>query len=293
MKEEIDMAYTAAILDGDGSFSLLLHRNTFKPSWKSFYHPCIQLSNAFKGMSEWLNEMFEGSLRVKKPQKEHHKPLYVWSNRSKLGCKNIIEKVLPYLVLKKQQANLVLDFINSDHNDLISGERFNLKMKNLNREILLDCKGLSEQTIVNSENSEFWSYLAGIMDTEGSFSFKKEKPHSGSINIRYSPMIQLTMVPSAVLNFIRKNSVYGSFCIPKVKSAEKKFGYKMNICAKDDCVEFINRILPYLKFKREQALTMKYFCENSGNVKHKRAGIPKEILDFRESCYQKMRQLNK
>jgi hypothetical protein len=292
MKEELEMAYAAGILDGDGSFSLLLHRSTTKTTWRSFYHPCIQLSNAFKGMSEFLHEKFGGSLRVKKPQLEHHKILYVWSLRSRDGCTKMIEKVMPYLKLKMGQANLMLDFFEVDHFDQHEGEKFNLKMKNLNRDVLFDPLGFNKQTMVNSDDPIFWSYFAGIMDTEGSFTLKKEKPHSGSISIRYNPVIQLTMVPVACLNYIRENYSFGSFCVPKAKCTGKGYAYKMNLCGKEKCTNFIKKILPYLRYKNAQALLILKFFDEFTAVKHKRAGIPKEIIEIREDLYQQMKKLN-
>lgn len=292
MKEEIEMAYSAGILDGDGSFSLLFHRSTTKKTWRSFYEPCIQLSNAFKGMSEFLHQHFGGSLRIKKPQKEHHKILYVWSLRSREGCRKLIEKVMPYLRLKKDQANLMLDFFRIDHFDQHEGEKFNLKMKNLNLEILFNPEGFNQRTTVDSNDPVFWSYFAGIMDTEGSFTLKKEKPHSGSVSIRYSPVIQLTMVPVACLNYIRENYSSGSFCVPKAKCTGKGYAFKMNLCGKEKCTNFIKRILPYLKYKKLQALLILKFFDDYSPVKYRRAGIPQEVLECREDMYQQMRKLN-
>jgi len=287
MKEDIEMAYIAGILDGDGSFSVLKSHNS--------YHPCIQLSNAFKGMSEYLFDKFQGSKRIKKPQQIHHKVLYVWSVRGLKSAKNVLDKIIPFLILKKERAKYMLDFIDKSNIkklDLIEGERTNLKMKNHNRNCLLESGILCDHTLNCSEDPIFWSYFAGIIDTEGSFSIKKEKPHSGSINLRYNPVIQLTMVPIDCINFIRKNCSLGSFCIPKAICTTKGFAYKMSIISKNQCVEFVNKILPYLRYKKEQALTLLKFCENYSSTKHCRGGIPKEILGFREECYQQMRKLN-
>lgn len=292
MKEEIDMAYTAGLLDGDGSFSLLLHRQTYKPTWKSFYHPCIQISNAFEGMSQFLKDRFAGSLRIKKPQKAHHKVLYVWSLRSLSGCSSMIKKCMPYLILKRNQAQLMLEFGDIEKRDLMIGERYNLKMKNSNRQVLLDNLSLVNQTLIDSDDPLVWAYMAGIMDTEGSFSIKKENPHSGSINFRYSPMIQLTMVPSAVLNFFRSNFSQGTFCVPRVKSAEKGFGYKMSIQSKNGCTQFIDKINPFLRFKKDRAALLHKFCENNVRVRHCQGGVPLEVLKFREEVYQQMKNMN-
>lgn len=293
MQEEIDMAYAAGILDGDGSFSLLLHRSITKDSWRSFYHPCIQLSNAYERMSQWLHEKFDGSLRMKYPQQPHHKPLFVWSLRSREKCKSLVARVMPFLKLKTEQAKIMLDFLNIDHFDMGEGEKFNLKMKNANRDLLFNHTGFNMQTLHDSNDPVFWSYIAGIMDTEGSFTIKKEKAHSGSISKRYSAIIQLTMVPSACLNYLRENFSGGSFCVPKAKTVSKGYAYKMNLCGRKDCLRFVKGILPYMKCKNEQASLIQKFCEENVSVKNRRAGVPQEALEFREEAYQRMKMLNK
>src|SRR5215469_8338042 len=177
MTMDTEMAYAAGILDGDGSFSIMKSHGK--------YYPCIQLSNAFKGMSEFLHEKFGGSLRIKKPQQPHHKPLYVWSIRGLEGCYKAIERFGRYLVLKQPQANLMSEFIRSrscSEFSEIDGERFSLEMRNLHQEILIESDTLEEQTSMDSTYPCFWAYFSGIMDTEGSFSIKKEKPHSGSVS---------------------------------------------------------------------------------------------------------------
>jgi hypothetical protein len=288
MNKDEDMAYAAGILDGDGSFSIMKSGNK--------YYPCIQLSNAFQGMAEWLYENFGGSLRIKRPQKSHYKVLYVWSVRGLEGCKNLIGFVSPYLVLKGKQALCMLEFIEKRSRvefDERSGEKFSLKMRELNRSVLMNNEGLCDQTNETTQDPLFWSYVAGIMDTEGSFSIKKEKPHSGSISMRYNPVIQLTMVPAAVLNYIRRGCSLGSYCVPKASCTTKGYAFKLSIISKDDCMRFLHRLTKYLRFKKGQLFTMLSFCENFGSVKHCRGGIPQEILDFREEMYQQMRKLNK
>jgi len=287
MKEEIDMAYAAGILDGDGSFSILKD--------KGKYYPCIQLSNAFKGMSEWLHGKFGGSLRIKKPQQEHHKVLYVWSVRGLDGCFDVIRRILPHIILKSEQCYLMEDFVLSRKKEMTEreGEVYSLKMKNLNQQILMKSDTLSKQSSKNSIDPTFWSYVSGIMDTEGSFSIKKEKPHSGSVSARYNPTIQLTMVPAVVIDLIRRNCSLGSYCIPKAACTQKGYAYKFCVSSKEQCKQFLSYLVPYLRYKKEQALTLIKFCENFGAIKHRQAKVPQEILDIREDLYQQMRLLNK
>jgi hypothetical protein len=287
-KKEIEMYYAAGILDGDGSFSIMKSG--------SKYYPCIQLSNAYKEMSEWLYERFGGSLRIKKPQQPHHKPLYVWSLRSLSGCLEMCENLTNILTLKDGQALLMQDFceqrINNPEFSEREGEKYSLDMRKMNRDILLRKDTLEDQTTQDKSFTGFWSYIAGIMDTEGSFSIKKEKPHSGSVSARYNPIIQLTMVPSDVLNLIRRHLTFGTFCIPKAKCTQKGYAYKMIIGSKSDCLEFLYNIKDYLLVKKGQLFTLINFCENFGSVKHCQGGIPQETLEFREEMYQQMRKLN-
>ena len=86
--------------------------------------------------------------------------------------------------------------------------------------------------------------------------------------------------------------VFGTVCVVKNKSCKRGFHYAWSMASKPDAIDFIERILPYLREKKEQAEILLEFCKKSKNTGYCKGGIPKEELEFRESCYQKIVALN-
>lgn len=285
-KEELIMAYIAGLLDGDGSFSLIRENRPNGPT----FHACIQLSNVFEGMIDLVHQLFGGSKKVKSRQNHSKKTQYVWNVRGLDSCKTLLEKVLPFLVLKKKQARLLLDFVTSPKSHNPEADR--LKIQSLNNDCLVASGSVVKQADRNTENAVFWAYFAGILDTEGSFSVRKNKPSWGCKNYKYNPLIQLSMASFETMNFIRQNICLGSVCFPKAKTTQRGHTYKILFGKVHDCVEVITKTLPYLRFKKYVSLELLYFCQNYTAVAHKHAGVPLAELEFRENCYQKIKQIN-
>lgn len=280
------MAYIAGLIDGDGSISLIRENRVSD----SKYYPCIQLSNVFEGMIDFLHQTFGGCKKIKSRQSHAKKLQYVWNVRGIESCKKMIEKIMPFLVLKKKQAKKLLNFVKEPSK--FNPEKERLEMQGLNNDSLTEIGSVSKQALKNSEDEKFWAYFAGIMDTEGSFSIKKGSPSWGCKNYRYTPMIQLTMASFDVMNFIRKNLCFGRVCFPKAACTQRGFTYKLMIIKADHCIEMVKNILPYLLFKKYAASELVNFCKNFTPVKCKQKGVAEEELKFRDSCYQKIKQFN-
>src|SRR6266481_3773361 len=103
-KEDLIMSYVAGLIDGDGSISLIRENRTSGAK----YYPCVQLSNVFEGMIEFLHQTFGGSKKIKSRQSHAKKTQYVWNVRGLDSCLKVLEKVTPFLILKKKQGNLLL-----------------------------------------------------------------------------------------------------------------------------------------------------------------------------------------
>lgn len=285
-KEDLIMAYIAGILDGDGSFSLIREKRAHGFS----FYPCIQLSNVFEGMVDLLHQTFGGCKKIKCPQAHSKKTQYVWNVRGFKSCMVVLEKVNPFLILKRKQGKILLDYIKNPKEANPDSER--LKIQSLNNESLIASGNVAKQSHTNSETQTFWAYFSGILDTEGSFSVRKNKPSWGCKNYKYNPLIQLSMASFESMNFIRQNMCLGSVCFPKAKCTQRGHTYKYLFGSVGDCIELIHRILPYILFKKDVALELLNFCKNYSVVLHKRAGVSESELQFREGCYQKIKQLN-
>lgn len=303
MKENnVLIAYIAGVMDGDGSFSV----GKLGTSRNPLYFPMLQCTSCLNFI-DILKETFGGSIHTYKKRLKKNGDLgrliRKWSIRSFCNVKPVLEAVIPFLRIKKERAEFLLKFIDShvfirgkilSAEDIAIRESFYLKMIQFND--WKSCNGTITKKLCskNSEDPCFWSYIAGIMDTDGSFSLKKQVINKGThvINPRYIPIISLSMTDISSINFIRENCTFGKLCIPKNIWTNSGIHYQFSIFRKQECIEFLRKIIPFLKSKKSQAETLLYFFQNVCNVKYCKGGIPSEELIFRESVYQHMIQLN-
>jgi hypothetical protein len=301
-KDEI-MAYLAGVMDGDGSFSI----GKLPAPAAPLYFPLLQC-NTWRSFIFLLKEKFGGTLfkdkhHICKDGSKGH-ALIRWRLRSQKNVLPVLEKIIPFLQIKKERAQFLKEFI--EKNPFVRGqilslsiiedrERDYLKMiqfnewKQCHQKITqFLAKGMSEDTL-------FWSYMAGLMDTDGSFALKKQVQNKGTDvkNPRYLPVISLSMTDTRAINYLRENCNVGKLYIPKNKSTNAGFHYQFGIYTKNECMEFLKRVIPFLHSKKENAQILLGFCEQSQNTKYCKAGIPEEELIFREQCYQTIKSLNK
>jgi len=293
-KEDLMYSYAAGAIDGDGAIYLVKEGG--------LYIPFVQLVKKFGTLISSFKNDFGGIVGSLKPKKPHHSPLHYWRLKGSENCKDFLLKISQFLIYKKIRSEVLSEYI--EKNPFIRGktlspeqimerEKYHVRLSTLNDEAYRQNISMVAKTYLNSNDEAFWAYVAGIMDTDGSFSVKRQKGQSDTKNLRYIPNIQMSMASLDVINHIRKNCVYGTVCVAKNKSCVRGFHYAWSIGKKQDSVEFIERILPYLKEKKDQASIVLDFCKNSENTKYCKAGISEEELKFRESCYQKIVALNK
>lgn len=293
-KEDLMYSYAAGAIDGDGAIYLVKE--------KGLYIPFVQLVKKFGTLISSFKKDFGGLVGSIKPRLPHHAPLHYWRLKGSENCKEFLKNVSQFLVYKKERAQVLNEYIEKNQfvrgkiltpEQIMQREKYHIQMASLNDKAYFQNISMVKKTYINNEDPAFWSYIAGIMDTDGSFSVKRQKGQADTKNLRYMPQIQMSMASLDVINHIRKNSVYGTVCVVKNKSCVRGFHYAWSIGKKQDCSEFVERILPYLKEKKNQALILLDFCKNSENTKYCKAGISSKELEFRESCYQKIVALNK
>lgn len=300
----IKMAYIAGLMDGDGSFSIVKNGSGANP----LYYPFLQFVSWKKDVIDFLKSEFGGNIIMTKPwickDGSNGHSVYRWRIRSHDNVKPILHNIIPYLRTKSERAKYLLEFIEAtpfvrgkrlSQEQLIQKESYYIRMVQSNDWTSL-CNTLTSKiskTVI--EDELFWAYLAGLMDTDGSFSIKRQVQNKGTHvkNPRYLPIIGFSSTDTRAINYIRENFPYGNLYIPKNKSCSAGFYYQYGIYTKKECSEFLKRIIPFLVGKKENAQTLLYFCENSKNTAYCKNGIPAEELKFRNDCYIKLVSLNK
>lgn len=285
-EEKEIMAYVAGLIDGDGHIGIRVG-----PRRK--LSPLIQLHNSVKQMPLYLNTIFGGTVAYDKPKKEGYRTIWKCMLQGEECCKNLIEKVGQFLVLKQDSAFEVLEFINNP----VSGKDYYQSCKDLNlkRKVeKVNFEGIQRRT---NEGPYFWAYIAGLMDSDGSFSIERSvrKPTSDNRQksdlIKYRPKILLSMVTEKSIRFLLENCTYGTVYTINASTALRGCAYRFNICGRHDSIEFLKKIIPYLQIKAVQAIKILTFCRNY-NPTNGLAKIPEDEKEYREKCYREIIMLN-
>lgn len=107
----LDLAYLAGFIDGEGCFFIGHHINVSKCTGNKYpnYHTCLKTSNNCMEVLEWILKKFGG--RITKYNKNRMEgrnsftfDIYMTGNL----LTDITEMLLPYLIVKRPQAEVML-----------------------------------------------------------------------------------------------------------------------------------------------------------------------------------------
>ena len=104
-----DIAYIAGLFDGDGA----IH----KPRKVHWFNYMISVTNTHKETVDWLSG-FGGSVIAVKKRRFHKRQQYVWRIMNKKGVISFLQDVLPYLIIKKDRASLVIERLKIHNEEL-------------------------------------------------------------------------------------------------------------------------------------------------------------------------------
>ena len=107
MTEGEKLSYFAGIIDGEGTITI--YRQIYKSGYEPTYGMRLLVSSTDMILLEWCKENFEGTIQTIRCGEANHRDTYQWV----LGMKKtrrVLLKVMPYLLIKQKQAELVLEF---------------------------------------------------------------------------------------------------------------------------------------------------------------------------------------
>lgn len=118
-------AYLAGIIDGEGTIRIEKSiRCKNHPNWKVGHCAAISVGNTCKELIVLLNKTFTPNCKLRKESiLPSGKPYYRWATSGTFQVKKILNLLSPFLFIKKQQANLVLEFCNNKKNTKPNGHR--------------------------------------------------------------------------------------------------------------------------------------------------------------------------
>ena len=135
-KDKSKLAYLAAMLDGEGWFSItrtmIYDRN--KNPYPAFDLQ-IGVANTSLKLMKWLVSNFGQSYRELSQRKNTFakRKVYSWRIERRENQESLILAVLPYLVIKKEQAKTALRYIRLPRVEPQARMKLHLLMKSLNK----------------------------------------------------------------------------------------------------------------------------------------------------------------
>jgi hypothetical protein len=104
-----DLAYCAGIIDGEGYIGIKRSKPGTRKDMKSpQYNARISMRMVHEGAIRFIAETLGGWYWKEKPHSNNGRPLYAYQATDK-ACQGILESVLPYLLVKRESAQTVLE----------------------------------------------------------------------------------------------------------------------------------------------------------------------------------------
>lgn len=120
--------YLAGLVDGEGCITLSRYK---KPECKEdiwCYSAMLQVGMVYKPLIAELQSQFGGYIGHKTPKDAIRRSYSVWNVKGE-RCINLLKEIEPFLIVKKDEANLLIQYWNDNEARLVGG-----KMKGLHGE---------------------------------------------------------------------------------------------------------------------------------------------------------------
>lgn len=104
------LAYLAGLVDGEGYIGI--KRTHRKDCVSPIFHERIQVRMVHEGSIQLLKETLGGNYYCEQARSHLGRPLFCWQASDALAC-DILSKLLPFLVIKRDSAKTVLELRKS------------------------------------------------------------------------------------------------------------------------------------------------------------------------------------
>ena len=102
-----ERAYLAGVLDGEGTFIIRRGRDATH-GYK--FQAVVRVTNTSWELIAWLHATFGGNVVRERDRRPNRKPCWLWSLDGGTLVVPVVQQVLPYLRVKRRQAEVVLEF---------------------------------------------------------------------------------------------------------------------------------------------------------------------------------------
>lgn len=262
--ENKTLSYTGAIIDGEGC--ILISKKVNKR-----YQLTISVINTSKLLIDFLFQNFGGHIEQGKP-KENHQQFWGWYLFSLNDSIDFLEQINPYLLIKRKQAELALEFAKQRENINKLG---NYKRYYIEEQIRIyeEIKRLKQEYPLelpdyNFTEEEKLYYLAGLIDGEGCIRLTKaiHKNKYGNKKLIFVPLISIANTDKRISNFLIKE--FKGFTMKKERTGKWKSIYQWYTQGVSKKNFFLN-LKDKLLIKNDKLnLLLRYIKIRENNYKH-------------------------
>lgn len=286
-----DYCYIAGYLDGDGCFYIGKKNSNKRLSQK--YIISIAITSVNSKVLYFFKSLFGGGVGLISKEFQNQKPLYQWSIQKK-DTINLCEKILPYLVEKKEECITAIDFIRSKNDECLNKMKILKDISNLVSKYHKNEFEKFKNTITPSE--EDFAYLAGFIDAECSLNIQKYKP-SNKPNYVYKILLQCNNTKAPVFKWLLER--FGGhihFIDRRNNGTGRKNQLTWRLSGRS-LFKIIDKIQPFLKHKQPVCDELIKFhnttIDNGGDRKTESfKSSYSEIIKIRENIVKKVHLLN-
>jgi hypothetical protein len=295
IQKNTDFSYLAGYLDGDGCFYIGYDKSTKRIQRKKV--TCIIINSVNECTLKSFKKIFGGSIQLSKKSHDNKKSLFRYTLR-KRNILAFIEKVIPFLVEKKEECEVALKFSKTDCKIL--------EQELLNRmSILKDVSNLAskyhKKEFEKSRNTilptkEDYAYLAGFIDAECCLGIQKYKPKDKPNNI-YKILLQCNNTKAPVFKWLLER--FGGVIhfvnrLTHQKARKNQLTWRLSA---RELYRLLPNILPFLRYKKPVCEELMKFYETTlpnGGARHTDEFRThyESVLKIREDIVTKVHLLN-
>lgn len=252
--KETTKAYAAGILDAEGCLSIRKQIRIDKPI---NFASAIIIQTTSKELSNWMKHHFGGSIRFRKSVSDHWKDSFRWEIHNAVHGRRFLLQVLPYLRIKKKEAELLLKYYALES-----------ARSPASREILFDAATEAKQSSVTTETPSFSqhnnlrnAYVAGLLDGEGSFQIGRA-PQNRS-GFQYIPRVVICNTNIDCINTL-PHEYHGFLTHQNSRQENHRPLHTWCLTQNKQLEQFILSMLPYLIIKKQRANIVLEFLRMNG-----------------------------
>ena len=113
MNDKPNWSYLAGLIDGEGSICLLKNRE-HRQSDGFVLTLNIGITNTYLPLMKWLVSNFGGVYYTRSSKNPRHSDRYDWYPKGRRNKEELLLSILPYLIIKREQALIGLEFLRLD-----------------------------------------------------------------------------------------------------------------------------------------------------------------------------------